>query len=192
MEALSKEYWNQRYKDGTTGWDIGQVSPPIKAYVDQLEDHTLHILVPGAGNGHEVRYMHQQGFGNVHMLDVALEPIQRFLQFNGDFPKQHTHVEDLFDHTGQYDLIIEQTLLCAIDPELRTDYAQKVSDLLKKGGKLVGLLFNRAFDGGPPFGGNVEEYKSCFDPYFSSVRMEPCYNSVEPRAGSEVFIQLIR
>ncbi|MNL88260.1 hypothetical protein D3C87_2178650 [compost metagenome] len=61
-------------------------------------------------------------------------------------------------------------------------------ELLKPNGQLVGLLFNRDFDGGPPFGGNEETYKTLFSPYFN-FKLTPAYNSIPQRAGTEVFIQ---
>jgi methyl halide transferase len=45
-------------------------------------------------------------------------------------------------HLPEFDLIVEQTFFCAIDPSLRKNYFKKVHQLLKPGGKLVGLLFN--------------------------------------------------
>ena len=107
-----------------------------------------------------------------------------------DFPSENLFVTDFFQHGGKYDLILEQTLYCAIDPSLRTKYAQKVNELLKTGGKLVGLLFDRNFESGPPFGGSKAKYMECFSPYFSHLKMEACYNSIEPRKGTELFIQL--
>lgn len=189
---LSDDFWNQRYVDGNTGWDLGKVSPPIKAYIDQQLDKELKILVPGAGNAHEVSYLYQQGFRNVHVLDFAPLAIQGFLDKHPDFPASQAHVANFFDFEGTFDLIIEQTLFCAIDPSLRSDYAEKSSSLLSKGGKLVGLLFNREFDGGPPFGGSKVEYIERFAPHFSEVMMEECHNSIEPRQGSELFIKLTK
>jgi len=142
-DFLSNDFWNQRYVEGTTGWDLGEISPPIKAYVDQLENKELRILVPGAGNAHEVSYLYEQGFTNVNVLDFAPLAIQGFLKKHPDFPASQAHVANFFEFEGKFDLIIEQTLFCAIDPDLRSDYAQKAASLLIDGGKLVGLSFNR-------------------------------------------------
>jgi thiopurine S-methyltransferase len=61
--------------------------------------------------------------------------------------------------------------------------------LLRRKGKLVGLLFNITFeDSGPPFGGSINEYKSILDPYFHIKTFENCYNSIKPRASKELFI----
>lgn len=189
-DFLSVDFWNKRYIDGSTGWDLGAISPPIRAYVDQLENKDLKILIPGAGNGHEVSYLHKSGFNNVHVLDFAPLAIKTFLDKHPDFPVTNAHTADFFEFTGTFDLIIEQTLFCAIDPLLRSKYAEKSASLLRKGGKLVGLLFNRDFDGGPPFGGNKTEYIETFTPFFKNISMEESYNSIEPRQGSEVFIKL--
>lgn len=191
-DFLSDEFWNQRYVDGNTGWDLGQVSPPIKAYVDQLESKELKILIPGAGNGHEVSYLFKQGFKNVHVLDFAPLAIQTFLERHPEFPVDQAHTADFFKFEGVFDLIIEQTLFCAIDPRLRSKYAEKSSSLLRDEGKLVGVLFNREFDGGPPFGGCQSEYIDQFTPFFSELSMEECHNSIGPRQGNELFIRLTK
>lgn len=189
MEHLSAEFWSDRYASSRTGWDLGEVSPPIKSYIDQLTNKELKILIPGCGNGYEAEYLWNQGFKNVHVVDLAAAPLENLNERCPELPKSQLHQGDFFKHEGQYDLIFEQTMFCAIDPSLRQDYATKVLELLKSGGKLVGVLFNRDFDGGPPYGGNKAEYQTYFKA-FSKIEMEECYNSIEPRQGSELFIKI--
>ena len=50
IPPLDEAYWNSQYNANTTGWDLGQVSPPLKAYIDQLTNKNLRILIPGCGN----------------------------------------------------------------------------------------------------------------------------------------------
>ena len=190
MGNLNSEYWSNRYNENQIGWDLGEISPPIKAYIDQLEDKNLNILIPGCGLGHEAEYLFNKGFYNTNVLDFASEPILNFQNRNSKFPKEQLFIQDFFEHIGQYDLIIEQTLFCAIDPLLREKYAKKMLELLKPKGKLVGLLFNKDFQNGPPFGGNKTEYLTYFSPYFNSIYMENAYNSIKPRQDSEFFIMM--
>ncbi len=187
---LSSKFWEKNYAEKKTGWDLGACSPPIKKWIDSQQDKSINILIPGAGNAYEAAYFHQQGFTNVHILDFARQPIENFKTNYPDFPVEHIHCEDFFQHKGEYDVIVEQTFFCALPPEMRKDYVIKINELLKPKGKLIGLLFNRDFDGGPPFGGDIVEYNTLFSPHFHSISFEPCANSIAPRLGTEVFIDI--
>jgi len=190
MEKLTASYWSNRYTNSTTNWDLGVISPPIKEYIDQLTDTSISILIPGCGNGYEGEYLAKKGFKNIYLLDFAEEPLLNFKRNNPNFPAENLINEDFFKHQGSYDLIIEQTLFCAIEPDLRMNYAKKVRELLTPNGKLVGVLFNREFPSGPPFGGSKNEYLTYFTSYFNHVKMEECYNSIEPRKGTELFVTI--
>jgi hypothetical protein len=186
---MDNNYWNQRYLEEQTGWDIGYPSTPLKEYIDQLSDKNIRILIPGCGNAYEGEYLHQQGFTNVTLADFAEESKTRFLKRVPTFPKENFIVGDFFELKGQYDLILEQTFFCAIDPKLRNNYAKKMRELLTSKGKLVGVLFNLPDKiDGPPFGGSIDEYQNVFSKYFTHVSIKPCYNSIKPREGNEVFI----
>lgn len=189
---LDKDFWNNRYLSKDIGWDIGNISTPIKDYIDQLENKELKILIPGAGNGYEAEYLFSKGFKNVYILDIAPEAIESFRKRVPAFPADHIICANFFEHKNQYDLIIEQTFFCALNPELRNNYVLKVKDLLKPGGKLVGLLFddNKLNNDQPPFGGSKEEYLKLFVSFFKIRIMDAAYNSIAPRAGRELFIIL--
>jgi SAM-dependent methyltransferase len=190
---LNDQYWSERYQSNQTRWDIGQVAPALKQYFDQLINKNIAILIPGCGNAHEAAYLLQQGFTNVTLIDIS-EILVKTLQekFTNYIEKGFCRVihQDFFTHSNSYDLIIEQTFFCAIDPTLRTSYALKMNDLLKPNGKLVGLLFDCDFVGGPPYGGSKEVYEAFFKPYFRFKIFEKCTNSITPRAGNELFINL--
>lgn len=186
---LDSQYWNSRYIDNDFGWDAGDVTTPLKTYFDQLKDKSIKILIPGAGNSYEAEYLFNKGFKNVFVLDFADAPLKNIKERCKDFPSQHLIKDDFFNHGGQYDLIIEQTFFCAIDPKLRADYAKHMHALLKPKGKLVGVLFDTVFEKeGPPFSGNKEEYVKYFTPYFNFNTFDLCYNSIKPREGRELFI----
>lgn len=186
----SREYWDQRWKDGQTGWDMGFASPPIRAYMDQYSNKMARILIPGCGQAHEADYLLAHGFGQITLVDISMEATAilntRYRGKSGIRILQ----EDFFEHQGDYDLILEQTFFCALPRGLRTSYAEKMNQLLAEGGKLVGLLFDRDFEGDhPPFGGSADEYKAIFAPWFTMNILAPCYNSIPSRFGTELFIQ---
>jgi SAM-dependent methyltransferase len=186
---LTDEYWSERYTSHQTGWDIGVPSAPLKAYIEQLEDKNKAVLIPGCGNAYEAAQLLQAGFTNITLVDISAVLVAKLKEHFKNAPVKVLH-EDFFKHEGQYDLILEQTFFCALDPSQRKAYTEKMLSLLKAGGKLAGVLFNKQFQGGPPFGGSEEEYKKLFTPYFTIKKMEPCYNSILPRKDAEVFFIL--
>ncbi len=186
---LDDRYWTERYAEKKTGWDIGKPSTPLKEYIDQITDKSIRILIPGCGNAYEAEYLVQKGFTKLTLIDISELLVNNLrLKFSGKTIRI-LH-EDFFLHEDKYDLILEQTFFCALHPSQRIDYSRKMQDLLLPKGKLAGVLFNTEFEGGPPFGGNKEEYIKLFSPYFSTVKIDECYNSIEPRKGTEVFIIL--
>jgi thiopurine S-methyltransferase len=190
---LSKEFWTKRYEDGTTGWDIGYPSTPLKEYIDRISDKKLKILVPGAGNAYEVEYLWNAGFKNVFVLDISPIPLENFKNRNPTFPQNQLLLKDFFQLEDHFDLVLEQTFFCAIDRKLRLAYAKKMHEIILPGGKLAGVLFGFEFEkDGPPFGGSKEEYLSYFKPYFTIEKMDTCMNSIPPRAGNELWIELVR
>jgi len=189
LVELNKDVWNERYLNADIGWDIGCVSTPLKEYFDQLENKELKILIPGCGNAYEAEYLFQQGFKSVFLIDWAQQALDDFHNRIPEFPKEQLICADFFEHDSQYDLIIEQTFFCAINPKLRENYVLKVKSLLKEKGKLVGLLFNdKLYSNRPPFGGSLNEYKSLFEKHFKNMYLEKAYNSIAPRKGRELFI----
>lgn len=192
-KILDKQYWETRYQDGATGWDIGSASLPIKEYIDQLDDKTIKILIPGCGKAWEGEYLYQLGFKNVFLIDVAAQALLNFEKRVPSFPRNQIIEGDFFEFDGSFDLIFEQTFFCAIDPDKRKQYVAKAWSLLKPQGKLVGVLFDHEFgNAAPPFGGTKAEYLSYFDPWFRIKYFDTAYNSIAPRNGKELFINLIK
>lgn len=190
---LTKEFWNNRYINNETGWDIGSISTPIKEYIDQLTDKTIKILIPGCGNAYEAEYLFENGFTNVYLIDLSPIALENFKKRVPKFPKNHLICDDFFNLTEHFDLIIEQTFFCAINTNLRKKYAEQVAHLLTKNGKLVGLLFNDELNHDkPPFGGNKDEYLKIFSPFLNIEIMETSYNSILPRKGRELFIKMMK
>lgn len=190
---LSEEFWDNKYLNNATGWDLGQVSPPLKAYFDQLTNKDLQILIPGGGNSYEAEYLHNLGFRNVYVADISRTALQNLQSRVMTFPKANLLHVNFFDLNSSFDLIVEQTFFCAINPTLRADYAQKANELLNPTGKIVGLLFDTISGNEyPPFGGSKEEYIQYFQEDFTIQIMETSYNSHPARQGKELFINLCK
>ena len=87
--------------------------------------------------------------------------------------------------------MIEQTCFCAINPNMRKNYEQLASNLLVKGGKLIGLWFPLDKDiseGGPAWATSIEEVKKIFSDGWVIEREEFSKLSIKPRKGREKLI----
>jgi len=187
---LNQDYWNNRYLDKNNPWDVAAPTPPLQRYIDNLKNKDLRILIPGAGFGHEAIYLFQQGFYNTYICDWSEEVLRQIKERHPQFPTENMICGDFFKMEMEFDLVLEQTFFCAIDPSLRSAYAEKMNSLLSSEGKLVGLLWSENFEkAGPPFGGTAEEYRNTFSPYFDILEMELSPHSIKPRLGRELFVQ---
>ena len=184
-------YWEARYANGQTGWDLGSPSPAFMVCFSAIANKEISVLIPGCGNAHEAAWLMESGFSSVTVLDFAPRAIQSLRErFHAVEGKQLTIAQaDFFEWEGQYDLIFEQTFFCALHPDKRQAYVRQMHSLLRSNGRLVGLLFNRSFDESPPYGGTIDEYKALFEPYFNKLHLQPTLLSAQPRQGTELWME---
>ena len=187
-----ESYWTDRYTSGNTGWDIGYASPQM---IDAAKRHDpdARILIPGAGHAYEAEVLWKEGYRNLIVCDISHIPLHRFQKRVPDFPEQHLLHANFFELDGDYEVILEQTFFCSLNPSLRDEYAQQAADLLIPAGVLTGLLFDFPLvEDGPPFGGSRQEYENLFAPYFEIATMEKSQLSIKPRSGNELFVELVK
>lgn len=193
MIQLDKKYWNKRWEEQDTAWDIGAESPAICNYAIKKIPKTSRILIPGCGNAYEADFLVKNGFVDITLIDIAPKLIESIKQKFKNYPQVKVLCEDFFHHKGTYDYIVEQTFFCAIAPEKRSEYVKKTSELLSKQGHLIGLLFDKNFEKNyPPFGGTKEEYQKIFSEKYEIHKLETCKNSIKPRQGTELFMHFIK
>lgn len=189
---MSQEYWELRYQNNETPWDIGHVSPSLSSYFQRITHKDIKILIPGAGKAYEAEWLWRNDFKNIWIVDLSPKAFQNFYDRCPDFPKEQMLVQDFFSLEDTFEIIIEQTFFCAIDPHLRKNYVRSCHQLLRPQGKLIGLLFDFPLtEQGPPFGGSKEEYLELFSEHFKIWKLEKSYNSIKPREGKEFFFQFI-
>jgi len=185
---LTKEYWENRYQQNETGWDVGEITTPLKEYFNQLSDKNIKILIPGGGNSYELEYLLNLGFTEVYVVDIVKKPLENIQKRIPTVASDLLIHGDFFEIEDSFDLIIEQTFFCALSPELRPDYVQKTHSILNTNGKVIGLLFQFPLTKqGPPYGGSKTEYEKLFANHFTIKILETAYNSIKPRENNELF-----
>lgn len=179
-------YWEDRYRENDTPWDLGMASPPLKNYIDRLTDHNVSILIPGCGNAYEAGYLLEKGFLNVTLIDLSATLTSSLQSKYKELPIEIINA-NFFDHKGSYDLILEQTFFCALSPSLRKSYVNTCYELLKDDGKIAGVFFNKKFvENEPPYIASDDQYLNLFKDLFHFNEFLPCTTSAGPRLGYEV------
>ena len=161
--------WDQRYREGADGWELGRPAPPLEQFLRSDPRRPLppgRVLVPGCGRGHEANLLAELGFETIG-LDFSAEAIAHARQWHGaDRPQLRWLQADLFDAaaleaagvaTGSLQGVLEHTCFCAIDPAQRASYLETVVRLLAPGGWLVALFWCHGRPGGPPWGSDATE-----------------------------------
>ncbi|RMG92119.1 MAG: methyltransferase domain-containing protein [Zetaproteobacteria bacterium] len=154
--------WEARYRCGETGWDRGAPSPALMHWLEQMEP--CRILVPGCGRGYEVVELAKRGFA-VTAIDIAPSAIAALKSF---LAREQVHARviqaDLFTHVAEpgYDMLYEQTCLCALEPERRQAYAHLCRDWLRPGGRMFALFMQTGMPGGPPYHCDLLEMRQLF------------------------------
>lgn len=188
--VFSPGYWDNRYIEKSSPWDLGKPSAPIMDFMSRYPRKDARILMPGGGGGHEAAALFQMGYQHVYLLDWSQQVVDTFLRNYPFFPASQVICSDFFKHEGLYDLILEQTFYCAIPPTLRDDYVRHSASLLKPGGTLAGVMFSFPLvETGPPWGGDEAEYRQRFSPFFEVVKIEHSTISEPSRQGREVLVE---
>ena len=190
---LNQDFWNTLWENKTTHWDIGYPSPAIVNFMSNYPNKNASILIPGCGNAYEAEFLVKNGFTDITLIDIAPIAVNLLKEKFENYPQIKIICGDYFEHNKKYDLQIEQTFFCALDPKKRNYYVKHSASILKHNGSIIGLMFNKDFGNSfPPFGGNSEEYLELFTPYFEIHTLEKCSNSIPPRIDTELFVHFIK
>ena len=194
INSSMPEYWEKSYQSGEMGWDLGEPTPIFDNWI-QFQTDSLSICILGAGNGWDAINFAEKGH-NVTAVDFAESAIDNMHTSAQNKGVQinliHSDIFDLcklFNHT--FDIVLEYTCFCAIDPVRRMDYVRMTNKILKPDGKLVALLFpidKDIKDDGPPFAVDLDSTISLFLKYFILDTKEIPSLSIERRNGREVFV----
>lgn len=185
--------WEARYVAGDTPWDLGGPTPVFSRLIQAGTLPTGTILIPGAGRGYDAIAFAQAGYAvtSVDLAPSACAALRR--QADAAGVRLEVREGDFFDldEAEGYDLALEYTFYCAIDPSQRPAYHEKMRRLLKPGGLLFGLFFpleKPREAQGPPFGVTRDEVEASLREGFDLVHAEFPADSIKPRRGNEILM----
>ena len=210
------EYWQVRFEKSDTPWQLNMASTVLMEALDELESSGFslaekQVLSPGCGRGLDALEVASRG-ARVLAVDwssTAVEDLKsRYEALRGSC---HGAVEvvagDFFAMEPQpVDMVIEHTFFCALDPSMRTTYAEKIVQWTKPGGFLVGNFFvlsqelAKTLPGlsltqrgeGPPFASTVKEIEGLLLPNFEEVVLRPAKNPDPDRRPGMEWVGIFR
>jgi SAM-dependent methyltransferase len=181
QDSSRPEFWDTRYRDGTTPWDAGGVPARLLEWLEE-NPSKLRVLVPGCGSGYEVRAFAERGHDvlGIDFSDAAIEAAGA----------GHVRKADFFRLAEPpYDVVYERTFLCALPRRLWSDWGRKIAELVRPGGRLAGFFYLNDNERGPPFGISPDRLNELLEGAFvrEENRIIPAVQSVPVLAGHEVW-----
>ena len=187
--------WQERYEADDTPWDKGAPAPSL---IDLFQSHSsyftqeMSVMVPGCGLGHDALAIARLG-SSVTGIDISTFAVDEATRRAVDFENANFLEADIFGLSeallAAFDLVWEHTCFCAINPDRRLDYIRSMWRSLKPGGCLMGVFFVKPdVEEGPPFGADLDEIVTLFDPYFTLEWESEPLRFYEGREGRERLI----
>lgn len=187
--GYSCEDWERHYETNDLRWDLGGVAPPFERLWKERKISPCKAIIPGCGRGHEAIFLAERGFQitAVDYTQGAIDSLEKALT------KKNLTVEvlrqDFFElgsyYNDKFDLMLENTFFCAINPSMRQKYVLTAGRILKSGAFFVGLFYETDKEGGPPFNTRKRDIEEYFSERFMIETLNKTPHSADQRQGKE-------
>ena len=204
------------------GWHQKNVHPMLKKYGTALlnestEDGRAKILVPLCGKTIDLHFLAKlPNVSKVFGVDGVMKALEEFANENSEL--KITAVDDLSstgsyqqlegknitllkgdffalhddDTNGKFDSVWDRASMVAIQPNLRSDYVETIRRVVKPGGSILLVTFDRrvgtdeAIAGGPPFSISEDEVRELYNqPWVESIELLEEVNEFDANPGSK-------
>ena len=145
--------WEALYQEDRTPWQRKGLNPAFDYWRHQHLFQPCRILVPGCGTSPEVVELARLGF-DVTALDLSQTAIDKQREYLSQTRQTATlEVDSVLTWMPEhhFDMIYEQTCLCALELHDRHHYVQQLRHWLKPDGTLFALFMQTGEEGGPPY-----------------------------------------
>lgn len=201
MTGPTRDFWDQRFAEGSTPWDRGASNPQLRAWIASGELKPCRILVPGCGSAYEVVELALAGF-EVTGLDYSDRAIARAHENVKGAGVDATLVQaDALEWAPDrtFDAIYEQTCLCALYPDHWRAYSDQLQQWLAPGGRLFALFLQmlraeaaQGFVQGPPYHCDINAMRSLFPDSRWTWPKPPYPRTTHPAGLAELAVVLGR
>lgn len=149
LDSSDLAFWEDRYHANRTPWELPGAPPALLRFL-AANGVAGRVLIPGCGIGHEVRAFVQAGWPAlaIDYSPAAIDRARHALGALGDRVKLADFFRD--DLGGPFELVYERAFLCSMAPHCWRDYAQRMAEIVRPGGCVVGIFTYGAEPEPPP------------------------------------------
>ena len=179
------EFFDVRYSAGEMPWDFGGVPKALRLFLESRPGPG-NVLVPGCGSGYEIEAFYSRGWDAVG-IDFSAVGVKRARSLLGPLADR-AYEGDFFTYPlreNWFDIIYERTFLCALPPEMRSRYAQRIAKLIVPSGVLCGFFFFGPEDDPPPYPILSDELDELLGNWFTKIEDRAVEDSLELYADKE-------
>jgi len=198
-DAANPSYWQKRWREGRTGWDLGGVHPLFSELMQQANLSGLksksRIIEPGCGRAHTGAVLARMGH-KVTAFDVSEEAVSAARTLYAGEENLDLVVADLFalpsNWSDSFDAVYDRAVLCALPQASRANYIDACARILKTQGLFLSIPFTKLHiteSEGPPFAVSEESLFKLFESSFKKVvHIEKTCNEKDSKIASEMMI----
>lgn len=190
-QNLESSFWEDLYKKDQTGWEMNQPSPVFVDMLPRLKMPRSRILVLGCGSAQDAAYFAREGH-RVTAVDFSPTAIKKAKAQFGHIENLTFQIADAFalpaSFRGSFDMIVEHTFYCAIDPNRRDELIKTWRQCLTDQGQVIGVFFAMERKFAPPFGGTEWELRQRLKDHFQFLFWGRWHQSIDGRYGKELFV----
>lgn len=186
QDSAQPDFWSQRYASGKAPWKLDRVPARVTTFIRSLPSRSK-VLIPGCGQDHRtVEAFHLAGHQGtaIDFSPVAVEYTRRVLP---DL-QERIILGDFFSYDfgdAPFDIVYERTFLCSLPPRRWKSYTDRVAQLLRPHGRLVGFFFYGKESDPPPYPLTESKAAEILGVRFDLLNTEPVTDSLSIFGGNE-------
>jgi len=179
---MQHEFWHQRWQENQIGFHQQEINPYLQRHWAELEVPPMgRVFVPLCGKSNDMLWFVSMGY-RVVAVELSRLAVESFFSENGLNPITYRQGDfwiyeidglqiycgDFFtlnpDLIGPIDAVYDRASLVALPPDMRIEYAFKLSSLLSPSVKvlLIAFDYHQHEMPGPPFSVQEHEIEQLF------------------------------
>lgn len=188
---MDAQFWINAWTEGRTGFHQGKYNDKLMKYFPKLQfQKGQKVLVPLCGKTRDMLWLENQQL-QVRGVELYEAAVKDFFTENNLAAPEITKDDNFINYSDKgilisvgdffklsesesFDLVYDRAALVALPEPMRKEYAQKMTQLVRKGGKCLLICYEYDLSElqGPPFSVPEEEVRRIYGDHFTIKLLE--------------------